>query len=883
LLLVFVALRNNPAAALNEQRIIIRSTSNPQAIFGDTPWIEWQTRKQISFSTLFPTQTTPPLSQFYLLEILDPVLQPRVETELAKLRHIIDFEPDQPQHANLVPNDSLYTEQWSLHNTGQAHPWFFTSDSVGTPGCDINMEAAWEVTRGNSNIIIGLVDSGVDLTHPEFSGRILPGYDFINNDDDPTDDLGHGTKCAGIMAAAVDNQEGIAGVAPLCLLLPVKVLDQDGNGWASITAQGIIYAVDNGARVVNISLGGSGSSSTLEAAVSYAYDHGATLVCSAGNEDEIQVNYPASYDETICVAALSPCCERANPSSCDNEWWWGSSYGEWVDVTAPGVRMHTTAIGGGYVDDFNGTSAATPLVTGIVALMLSINPLLDVEEIRTILAETAVDLGNPGFDVENGWGIPDAEAALTASISSSPVVIIQNVQATDLSGDLNGHVDPGEDGGLDITLENFGGDAADITLTASEYDFYLELDQDSWTLPSLPGGESTTESSAITFHTSAATPRGQLISIILQLSLPQQETQYDTFVVQVGYPDTLLYEDFASETLPPLWVIENLGDPPAWQFSDATVPNNNDYNDVIIPEHGSFAWLDDNGYGPDVQSSAILGTCTLNLEAAEAAWFSLQSAYLNQQNTMVWLKYWNPAGGWQLVNGQHLLSSSQWISQVFDISSLCGSSEVRLGLFFTEVAPDSGSAIAVDDILVTIRPQSGFANHDPILLNPPTSLEMQEDQISPLQDFNPCFSDPDGDSLVIQISGCDHLQAVEAGYNSFRFYPDADWWGVDSVEVIARDPLPGGYKLHTGCRRGPGERPAGGDGYSGRAVPGDERRRLQSGSGRLFQRCGQPATFLLRPRCSAPSGFHKQRTSAGGPRNPVDRPRFPLAACHRRP
>ena len=340
------------------------------------------------------------------------------EVELVEFNYIAE--------AHVVPNDPLYGEQWGLNNTGNAKQ-YSTGNLVGTPGADLNLEAAWDIHTGNSSITIAIIDSGVDGSHPDFQGKMVAGYDYHNNDNDPSDDNGHGTSCAGIAAASGNNGIGVAGVNWGARIMPLKALGADGSGSYQAIADAIIFAVDNNADVISMSLGGSASASVLANAVNYAYNAGVPIFASRGNGNNTNDNYPSSYTTVISVGGLSPCDTRKTPSSCDGENWWGASYGggaNKMDFVAPAARITTADItgsggysNGDYTDSFNGTSSACPFAAGIGALVLSYSPGLTPDELRDILRQTSVDIGASGYDAETGYGRLDAAAALNASVT----------------------------------------------------------------------------------------------------------------------------------------------------------------------------------------------------------------------------------------------------------------------------------------------------------------------------------------------------------------------------------------------------------------------------------------------------------------------------------
>lgn len=240
-----------------------------------------------------------------------------------------------------VPNDAQWPGQWG-------------PSKVSAP-------RAWDAARGSANVIVAVLDTGVDFGHPDLRGAAVPGYDFVGNDGEPADDHGHGTAAAGVLAARTNNIEGLAGVCWSCALMSVKVLDATGSGNTSTIAQGIVWAVDHGADVINLSLGGPGSQ-TLGLAAAYAASKGVLLVAAAGNSGVSTPMYPAALPEVVSVAATDQADQRYS---------W-SNFGPWVQVAAPGCNIAPLR-GGGY-GNFCGTSSATPVVAGLAGLALSAKP-----------------------------------------------------------------------------------------------------------------------------------------------------------------------------------------------------------------------------------------------------------------------------------------------------------------------------------------------------------------------------------------------------------------------------------------------------------------------------------------------------------------------------
>jgi subtilisin family serine protease len=271
------------------------------------------------------------------------------------------IEPDITYTWQVDPNDKLYSQQ----------NWAKTDD----------LPNAWSIATGQPSTIVAVLDSGVRADHPDLAGKVLPGYDFFNNDNDPTDDVGHGTAVAGIIAAHGNDGVGIAGVAWNVNILPVKVGNADGAP-VSVIAQGIYYAVDHGAAVINLSLGSDTPSATLEDSIKYAYSHNVVVVAASGNNPN-QASFPASYNDTISVGAAT--------NAGDNVASFSSRISR-VDLSAPGVDILTTyweaSIGNTWALT-SGTSFSTPMVSGTVALMHSVDPNLTVEQIRSVLTGTA--------------------------------------------------------------------------------------------------------------------------------------------------------------------------------------------------------------------------------------------------------------------------------------------------------------------------------------------------------------------------------------------------------------------------------------------------------------------------------------------------------------
>jgi thermitase len=311
------------------------------------------------------------------------------------------------------PSDSYYAFQWGLHNTGQ---------TGGTPGADISASAAWDLYTGGNEVIIAMIDSGVDLDHPDLAGKITSGsqagYNYISPTAMPNDDNGHGTHVAGIAAAVSNNNKGVAGVSWGAKIMPLKILDSAGNGETFDLAQAIRYAVDHGAKVINMSLGGSCGEGwpDVEEAVNYAASKGVILVAASGNYNT-GVFCPAALNGVIAVGATDDMDFRS----------YYSNYGSDLDVVAPGDYIYSTLIdsnpaGLGTYGYKSGTSMATPAVAGLAALLWSYAPTLNSAHIQSVIQDSADDLGATGWDQYYGYGRINARRALEAvTIQTSPV------------------------------------------------------------------------------------------------------------------------------------------------------------------------------------------------------------------------------------------------------------------------------------------------------------------------------------------------------------------------------------------------------------------------------------------------------------------------------
>ncbi len=316
------------------------------------------------------------------------------------------------------------------------------------------MENAWDIEQGDTTIIVGIIDSGTKLDHPEFTGRIwinyseipnngidddnngyiddVKGWDFANSDNNPTDDHGHGTNVAGIIGANGNNSIGYAGVDWNCKLMTLKGLNNNNSGYYSWWADAIYYGVDNGANVINMSLGGSSTSTTLQNAVNYALNNNVVVVVCMMNTNSNTVYYPAGFTGVIAVGSTNSNDTRSNP------FFWsstsGSNYGSHISVVAPGNCIYGLDYQSNtqYGSYWGGTSQAAPHVSGLASLLLAQNPSRTPAQIKSIIETTAEDQvgtiseDTPGWDQYYGHGRINAFNALSTGVTSISTLDFHN-------------------------------------------------------------------------------------------------------------------------------------------------------------------------------------------------------------------------------------------------------------------------------------------------------------------------------------------------------------------------------------------------------------------------------------------------------------------------
>ena len=385
----------------------------------------------------------------------------RLVKSLTEIPGVLSISSEVKVHSLFTPNDpSIAFHQWGLTT--------------------VNAFEAWDITRGTHDVVVGVLDTGIDWNHPDIAANMwndsegYHGYNFIAGNripmDDNTngyDDLGryiantytyHGTHVAGVIGAVANNNIGIAGMAQ-ALLMAVKVMNDSGEGTDATVASGIRWAVDHGADVVTMSLGVDGASTVLQNAINYATSNGVVTVAASGNSGSSYISYPAAYPSVIAVGAIDSTNRRAS----------FSNFGDGLDVMAPGVGIYSTRGGGDGYHDLSGTSTAAPYVAGVAALMLSVNPALTTAEIGSVINSTAADISMTGYDTATGWGIVDAFTAVNR-IAGPTITITASPDYVSLNGtfSISWLVSGGNPGVISRTYLTWGLSSSSLTQTSPD-------------------------------------------------------------------------------------------------------------------------------------------------------------------------------------------------------------------------------------------------------------------------------------------------------------------------------------------------------------------------------------------------------------------------------
>jgi subtilisin family serine protease len=459
-----------------------------------------------------------PQAELQLLE-LEPGVS--VEEAIARLKLEDTIEYAVPNHRRdffYTPNDPYFPVQWGLNNTGQT-----VSGVSGVADADIDAPEAWEIERGlTTAVAVAVIDTGIDLGHPDLSSKIwnnvdeIPGnlvdddnngfvddnagWDFVGNDNVPSDDYGHGTHVSGIVGAASNNSTGVAGVSPGAKIMSLRAGDKRGLLDIDIIAA-MFYATDNGARVVNMSFGSYFDSAAIQDAINYAYSNGVVLLAAVGNEFDTRVNYPAGDNHVIGVGATNSSDIKAD----------FSNYNRTVDVVAPGVNIYSTMptypvqltrppynYSQNY-DYLDGTSMATPHAAGLAALLLSKDSALTPDGVELIMETKADDLGVPGRDDYYGFGRINAFSAISADTVPPAAVTDLAVGTRSTSSVSLSWTAPGDDGNSGTASQY---DIRYSTSPITEGNWDLATQVDSEPIPQLAGATESFSATGLSSETS---------------------------------------------------------------------------------------------------------------------------------------------------------------------------------------------------------------------------------------------------------------------------------------------------------------------------------------------------------------------------------------------
>ncbi len=324
-------------------------------------------------------------SGLYIVELPANASETAVAAQLAHNPHLKFAEVDRRVQPTFLPNDPYLGSEWHLQKIGAT--------------------TAWDASQG-AGVTIAILDTGVDGTHPDLSSRMVPGWNFYDNNSNTSDVYGHGTAVAGAAAAIGNNSIGVAGVADQSLIMPIRISDPTGFAYASTVAQALTYAADHGARVANISYDNMAGNSTVQNAAQYMKSKGGLVLVAAGNSGA-----------NLNIAATTTLIPVSATDSNDQITSW-SSYGSAIALSAPGLNIWTTQSGGSYWACY-GTSLASPVAAGVTALVMAAKPSLSNGQVENLLYSTATDLGAAGRDIYYGYGRVNAAAAVQAALGTA--------------------------------------------------------------------------------------------------------------------------------------------------------------------------------------------------------------------------------------------------------------------------------------------------------------------------------------------------------------------------------------------------------------------------------------------------------------------------------
>lgn len=321
----------------------------------------------VSYEATIREPVNETLGRIYLLNFASSVNLTEAQDNLSGLFFIVSIEPNIIFYAFQDPNDPLYPQLWGLQK--------------------ISMPQAWDTTTGSDSIIVGVIDSGIDINNPEFSGKLVEGFDFVRNDPIPDDEMGHGTHVSGTIGAIGNNALNVVGVNWNVKIIPLKICDSSGKCRLDFLGNAINAGLQNGAKVFNMSLGGETfCPSSLQNAINASVSQGTVVVAAAGNNNGNADNFsPGNCQNVLTVGATDASDARSVWNVSSNS---GSNYGSVIELAAPGTGIISTMPGGGY-DSKNGTSMASPHVAGAVALLLAINPGLSPQQVFDCITQNA--------------------------------------------------------------------------------------------------------------------------------------------------------------------------------------------------------------------------------------------------------------------------------------------------------------------------------------------------------------------------------------------------------------------------------------------------------------------------------------------------------------
>ena len=324
-------------------------------------------------------------SRLQVVDLPAGVSEKAVVEHLSRNPNVKFAELDRLVKPSFVSNDPYFGSEWHLSKVGAS--------------------TAWDVSQG-AGVVIAILDSGVDGSHPDLAAQMVPGYNFYDNNTNTADVNGHGTAVAGVAAATTNNATGVAGIAGQAKIMPVRIADANAWAYYSTIAQGLTWAADNGARVANCSYSGVAGSSSIQSAAQYMKSKGGLVFVAAGNN---------GIDENITPTTTMIPVSATDSNDVRTSW---SSYGSFVAMSAPGITWTTSR--GGFYDQWQGTSFSSPLTAGVAALMMAAKPSLDGSQIEQMMYSTATDLGAAGRDPYYGYGRVNAAAAVQAVVASAP-------------------------------------------------------------------------------------------------------------------------------------------------------------------------------------------------------------------------------------------------------------------------------------------------------------------------------------------------------------------------------------------------------------------------------------------------------------------------------